>query len=135
MADSSLAKKLLIKPGQRMVVINPPPGYLDELGPLPEGVGLADRPEGSFDFVHLFVKDSQELKGLAPVALGAVKRDGLLWISYPKQSSKVKTDITRDTSWEPVRREGFELVSMVSVDEVWSACRFRPTDLVGKKRP
>ena len=61
MANSSLAKKLKIKSGLRIVVINPPPGYLEELGSLPEGVGLATKPEGQFDFVHLFVQNSAEL--------------------------------------------------------------------------
>jgi len=133
-ADGSLVKKLLIKPGQRMVIINPPPGYLDELGQLPEGVELADKPDGAFDFVHLFVKNVEELDRLAPTAIGAAKRDGLLWISYPKQSSKVKTDITRDTGWESVHRAGFVGVSMVSLTDTWSAFRFRPTDPVGKKK-
>lgn len=59
MAGSSLAKKLGIKPGHRAIVLNPPPGHLMELGPLPEGVELAREPEGTFDFAHLFVKSGR----------------------------------------------------------------------------
>jgi len=54
MATSSLPKKLQLKAGQRAVIINAPAGYLDELGPLPEGVHLAERPEGQVDFIVLF---------------------------------------------------------------------------------
>ncbi|MGB3905235.1 MAG: hypothetical protein WBB22_09950 [Anaerolineae bacterium] len=62
MAKSPLFNKLQMQPGQRAQIMNAPPGYLDELGDLPEGVALADEPEGTFDFVQLFVKDLAELK-------------------------------------------------------------------------
>lgn len=93
MSKTSLEKKLRIQPGQRMLILNPPPGYLDELD-LPEDVELAERPEGTFDFVHLFVKNTAELEALGPTAIKAVKYDGLLWMSYPKRSSKVETDLS-----------------------------------------
>ena len=141
MAQSSLIKKLHIKPGQRIIVINPPPGYLDQLGDLPEGVELADEPGGvalanqpgdTFDFVHLFVKNIAELERLGPTAVLAVKHDGLLWISYPKRSSKIETDISRDVGWEVITGAGLRAVTQVSIDAVWSALRFRPAERVGK---
>lgn len=134
MTTSPLVKKLMIKPGQRIVVINPPPGYLEELGPLPEGVELASRPDGSFDFVHLFARNVKELNRLAPKAIRAVKRDGLLWISYPKGSSKIQTDLTRDEGWDYVHQAGLEGVSQVSINEVWSAGRYRPSEQVSRKQ-
>jgi hypothetical protein len=150
MAQSPLIKRLRIKPGQRIIVINPPPGYLDQLGDLPEGVGLANQPEDvelasepegvalanqageTFDFVHLFVKNVAELERLGPSAIHAVKHDGLLWISYPKRSSKVETDISRDVGWEVIKEAGLRPVTQVSIDAVWSALRFRPAERVGK---
>ena len=141
MAQSSLIKKLRIQPGQRITIINPPPGYLDQLGDLPEGVELASEPEGvglanqpgdTFDFVHLFVKNIAELERLGPTALRAVKHDGLLWISYPKRSSKVETDISRDVGWDVIQEAGLRPVTQVSIDAIWSALRFRPAERVGK---
>lgn len=140
MAQSSLIKKLRIKPGQRIIVINPPPGYLDQLGDLPEGVelseseslALANQAGDTFDFVHLFVKNVAELERLGPSALRAVKHDGLLWISYPKRSSKVETDISRDVGWDVIKEAGLRPVTQVSIDAVWSALRFRPAERVGK---
>jgi hypothetical protein len=141
MAQSSLIKKLRIQPGHRVTIINPPPGYLDQLGDLPEGVGLAIQPAdvelaaepaGTFDFVHLFVKNIAELERLGPSAVRAVKHDGLLWISYPKRSSKVETDISRDVGWDVIKEAGLKPVTQVSIDAVWSALRFRPAERVGK---
>ena len=133
MAKTPLTNKLRMQPGQRVLIMNAPPGYVDELGDLPEGVELADEPEGTFDFVHLFVKNVAELEQLGPTAVGAVEHDGLLWISYPKRSSKVETDITRDVGWEVVTRAGLRAVTQVSINDVWSALRFRPVDRIGKK--
>ncbi|MCX6032431.1 MAG: hypothetical protein NT169_24455 [Chloroflexi bacterium] len=133
MSRSNLLKKLLIKPGQRVLILNAPPDYPEALGPLPEGAIQADGPDGTLDFVHLFVKDSAELARLAPVALAAIKRDGLLWISYPKKSSGVASDLTRDEGWAPIYEAGLRPVTQIAVDEVWSAVRFRPMESVKAK--
>lgn len=122
MEDKSLIKKLLMKPGLRSIVINPPDGYLQRLGSFPIEFEL----EGKFDFVHLFVKSKEEVDVFGPRAIEAVKQDGVLWISYPKGSSKIKTDINRDKGWDTIKAMGFQGVSLVSVDETWSAMRFRP---------
>lgn len=61
MAANPLAKKLKIKENSRIVILNAPTGYLDELEPLPESVELETKSKGQYDFVHLFVKDSFEV--------------------------------------------------------------------------
>ena len=58
--------------------------------------------------------------------------DGLLWISYPKRSSKIDSDLSRDDMWELYIDESLRPVSQISIDETWSAVRFRPTEKVGK---
>jgi hypothetical protein len=131
MANNSLVKKLQIKPGQRAVIINPPPGHIEALGELPEGVELADKPTGKFDFVQLFVKDSAELNRFAKKAINTIKYDGLLWICYPKGTSKIKSDLNRDVIWELLKQHGLLGVSLISIDNVWSAMRFRPAEKVG----
>src|SRR5262249_41778078 len=102
MTNSSLPKKLQMKPGQRAVVINAPAGYLSKLVPLPDGVEIAATPEGQFDFVQLFVNDLAQLQALLPLAVQAVKPDALLWIAYPKGSAKTGTDLNRDRLWAAV---------------------------------
>lgn len=134
MADTPLAKRLRIKPGHRVLILNAPDGYAETLGPLPDDVELAISPGGTFDCVHLFVKEKTQLDRIAPTILKSVKPDGLLWISWPKRSSRVKTDITRDTGWEAITGSGWDGIATVSVDETWSAIRFRPREQV-KRSP
>lgn len=83
-----------------MLILNSPVGYLEALGELPEGVEVSEQPLGKYDFVHFFVNDSGEFENLAQSAIDAVEYDGLLWISYPKKSSKVPTDLSRDVMWK-----------------------------------
>lgn len=130
---SSLVKKLRVQPGSRLLILNAPAGYVETLADLPEGVQVSQEPEGTFDFVQLFVRDSIEYGELGPLALAAVSYDGLLWICYPKRSSKVETDLTRDVLWKLTESTGLRPVSQVSIDPVWSAMRFRPVELVKKK--
>ena len=132
MEITPLVKKLRIQSGQRIMVINPPAGYLEKLGDLPEDTQIADASSEDLDFIQLFVKDIAELERYGQVAINSVKYDGLLWLCYPKKSSKVKTDISRDVGWEIMAENGLRPVTQVSIDETWSALRFRPLDRVGK---
>src|SRR5262249_3529280 len=124
----TLARKLLVKPGYRLAVVNPPPGY--SLEGLPEGAQLAEG--DGLDFVQLFVKDSAELERLGPPTFQRVKPDGLLWVCYPKGGKKAGTDLHRDILWEKMSAYGLTGVSLVAVDDTWSAMRFRPADKVGR---
>jgi hypothetical protein len=133
MANPLLIKKLLIKPGMRLAILNAPAGYVENLGPLPEGTQFADGPDGTLDFVQVFVMNSSEFERLSPAALRAVKPDGLLWICYPKKSAGVESDLDRDVFWTLLEPAGLRPVAQVAVDEVWSALRFRPADKVNKR--
>jgi hypothetical protein len=133
MTDTTLVKKLQLKPDLRTLFLNAPEGYVESLGPLPEGVARVDGPPGTLDFVQLFVRDSAELALFAPVALAAIKRDGVFWISYPKKSSGVVSDLTRDEGWAPITAAGLRPVTQIAVDETWSAVRWRPIELVKSK--
>jgi hypothetical protein len=126
MADSSLVKKLGLKPGRRALILNAPDGYRALLDPLPEGVDLAATPDGIFDFVQLFAKNKADLAQYAPAAMAALKPGGMLWIAFPKKTSKIQTDISRDTGWDVIQHVGWQGVFLISVDDVWSAMRFRP---------
>jgi len=117
-----------------LLVLNPPPGYVESLQPLPEGAQLVTATTGTaVDFCHLFAINSVQLAELLPTALAACKYDGLLWISYPKQSSKVESDLSRDALWKLPGETGLRPVTQISIDQTWSALRYRPGELVGKK--
>ena len=133
-APSPLLKKLRIQPDQRLLVLNAPSGYVASLGELPEGAQLSEQPDpqAEYEFCHVFAKNSSELADLVPIAVQAVQYDGLLWISYPKKSSKVETDLSRDKLWELPGGAGLRPVTQVSIDKTWSAIRFRPNEKVGQ---
>lgn len=129
--QTSLAKKLQLKRGVQAIVVNAPPEFTRQLD-VQVSTELAHKPDTSVDFVQFFVKTSQEVARLVPAATRVLKHDGLLWISYPKGTSKVKTDLNRDILWKALEIHGMAGVSMVSIDNVWSAMRFRPLEKVGK---
>jgi hypothetical protein len=133
MAESSLVKKLGMKPGQKVLILNAPEDYRRLLGTLPEDVEVESSAEGSFDFVQVFMYNKADVESYAPVAMGALKPGGLLWFTYPKKTSSIKTDITRDNGWEEVMKAGIRPVTQIAIDETWSALRFRPTYEVKSK--
>lgn len=83
MSMNPLAKKLQIKPGYRVLLLNAPEGYRDKLQPLPEDVVVLESPNGVFDVVHLFVCTKDQVEEHGAVAIEAVKPGGLLWMSWP----------------------------------------------------
>lgn len=126
MAESALAKKLKLKPGQRGALISAPDGYASKLKPLPEGAKLAEKLTGKFDWVQAFVNDKAELDKLMPRLRGALADESMLWISFPKGSSKIQTDLTRDKGWDALKETDLRFITLVSVDDMWSAFAFRP---------
>ena len=126
MTDSALAKKMKLKPGLRAAIIQAPSGYAEALQPLPEKVELAGQLAGQFDWVQLFVKNQAELEEQLPQVVGALKPASLLWITFPKGSSKIQTDLTRDRGWGAVQRADLKWINLISVNETWSAFSLRP---------
>ena len=134
MADTPLIKKLGIKPKHRVLILNAPERFAEQLNAvLPEGVELVTSPTtaGNSDVVLQFVGNKADVEQNIPKAIQLVKPGGLLWISYPKQSSKVPTDINRDILWKIFPDSEWRPVTQISIDEVWSALRFRPKSEVG----
>ena len=69
--------------------------------------------------------------GKDPEVIAHLVEDGFLWIAYPKRSSKVKTDLSRDLFWEILLSHGYRAVTHVYIDPVWTAMRFRHVDFIG----
>jgi len=122
-SKTPLPQKLGIKPGMKVAALNPPPGYRKLLAPLPPGVSFTDRASAGSKFVHLFVKErttlEKELKRLRKLLDDA----GVLWVSWPKKSSGVATDITENVIREVCLPLGFVDVKVCAVDETWSGLK------------
>lgn len=130
MNGDQLQKKLFIRENQKIGILNSPEGFLAFLGQLPVGSILSTGTNDKFDFILLFVRNQQELDELSKKTISCLKEGGIFWISYPKLTSKLKTDLNRDKGWRSIKKAGFISVSMVSIDEVWSAVRFKPVHLI-----
>jgi hypothetical protein len=127
----SIAERLLIKPGSSVRLIGPtvdgrPSIGGGLIGPLPERAITVD--DGLADAVVVFVSDVSELRARLPEAAEAAGDDGLLWLAYPKLSSGVESDLSRDAI-TPLTDEiaGLTGVTLISIDQTWSAMRLRPS--------
>jgi hypothetical protein len=125
-------KKLLIKPGHKILLTNAPEGFT--LGALPEGAETKASGDGPFDHVMTFVYNKADVDRLAPAAIRRVRPGGFLWFAYPKQTSKIKTDIHRGVGWDAVRNTVWEGIALVAVDDTWSAMRYRPASEVRSRK-
>jgi len=125
MAESALAKKLQIKPGAHVLVLDAPDGYLDGLAPLPDGVQLAERAHGHFDVVQAFVRTKADVDRRATIVVKSAKPGAVIWLCWPKASAHVATDLSRDVLFGQAQQFGLRAVSNVSIDETWSALRFK----------
>jgi len=127
-----LARKLGLNPGMRALIVAPPPGYLKALAPLPEDLTLSSA-AGMYSFVQLFATRLSEISRFIGRIAKHATPNALVWISYPKKTSKLKGNLNRDVIRKTMSGEGWRAVSIVAVDEVWSALRFRPARQVGSR--
>jgi hypothetical protein len=80
----------------------------------------------------VFVKDKEDISMSVDQAISSLRPKGVLWFAYPKKSSGIKTDISRDSGWEKLAKNKFVPVTQVAIDETWSALRFKPVDQIPK---
>lgn len=122
---SSLASKLQIKPGARLAVLNAPEGLLPALKTELAGIEVREGAEGAVHSVLLFVRCLDDVGRLLGSAIAAAPAGGPLWIAYPKLTSGVPSDLSRDILWHAVEPSGWRPVRQVALNEVWSAMRFK----------
>jgi len=128
-----VARKLGMNPGMRGLIIAPPPGYLKLLAPLPDGLTVSSRAHGMYPFVQVFATSLSEISRFAQRLSKHAAPNALVWISYPKKTSKLAGNLSRDVIRKGMSGTGWRAVSIVAIDEVWSALRFRPAGQVGSR--
>jgi len=125
MSEKSVAQKLGVKPGQSLVLLNAPAGYPGTLRDLPKDVKVSTSLAGPADVVQCFVASRKELEKALPELRAALSPKTILWIAYPKGTSKVKTDIHRDIIREHAGGLGMRTVALFSIDDTWSSLRLK----------
>lgn len=122
-SGTPLVKKLGIKPPMTLVAIDAPPEYRSWLGELPDGVRIISKAGKPLQAVHLFVTRRARLEKELAKYRQQLEQNGFLWVSWPKKSAKVDTDITEDTIREVALPLGFVDIKVCAVSDVWSGLK------------
>lgn len=123
-SGTPLVKKLGIKAGSLVALLNEPAQYFDWISPLPDDVKLIKKPGAKpVDFVHLFVKENKTYVSEVLRFKKALHPDGMIWISWPKKSSKVPTDLDENVIRDFALKNGLVDVKVCAVDDVWSGLK------------
>lgn len=122
-SGKTVAQKLMIRKGSFVRFVDPPQNYESLLGPLPEGVTVVSDGAQLVDTLQLFVTSRAALERKLPEVKSLIAFTGSIWITYPKGTSKMKSDINRDTIAAYAMTIGLEGVAIISVNEEWSALR------------
>ncbi len=122
-SGTPLLKKLGFKPAHRLLLLNAPSEYLDWLGGLPTDTIIINEPEEAVDAAHLFVTERTVLALLLTILRETLARDGFVWVSWPKKSARMMTDMNEDAIRELALPLGFVDIKVCAVSEVWSGLK------------
>jgi hypothetical protein len=122
-SGTPLAKKLGIKEGGTVCVLNPPGDYAKLAAPMPKGVKVVSRIDTKIDRVHIFATERVRLARAVEAVAAKIKPTAAIWVSWPKKASRVPTDITEDTVRQLALPLGLVDIKVCAVDEVWSGLK------------
>lgn len=124
-SSTPLAKKLGIKAGYALRIVNAPEDYFMFFDDLPEDLEEPDKPQKeSLDFIHIFCTQQSELTKLIEFHKPLLKKTGMLWLSWPKGSSSINTDLKRDFIRELILGMGLVDVKVAAINDDWSGLKF-----------
>lgn len=132
---TSVADKLRIKPQFTLLTLHAPADFKKELQGLPAGVKITDSGK-EYNQVHWFVISKAQLEKEMSKVMKLVKPEVTVWVYYPKGTSKIQTDLTRDKGWDCLLSEGDKLtwISLISFNDTWSVFGFRAKTEADKKK-
>ena len=122
-SGTPLTVKLGLRAGALLYVVNAPAGYRELLAPLPGGARIATRASGEVDIVHHFATSRAELAAALKSYRRKLDVETPIWVSWPKKSAKLPTDITEDTIRDVALPLGFVDIKVCAVSEIWSGLK------------
>ena len=122
-SQTPLAKKLGIKDGFRLRLINQPDYYFELFTDLPQNITVLTDKKTRKNFIHYFAKKAEDLEKNMPAFKNEIEEDGMVWISWYKKASKIPTDITEDIIRRIALSNGFVDIKVCAVDEIWSGLK------------
>jgi len=123
-SGTPLPKKLGIKQGSRILLVNAPKNFESELGELPHNVQFIKRPAKSLDIILLFVLTERALSLDFAKLAARLTANGMIWIAWPKKSSGVTTDLSEQCVQRIGLDGGLVDVKICAIDETWSGLKF-----------
>ena len=122
-SGTPLAKKLGIKTGFRIRLVNQPEYYFELFTDMPDDVSFLNEKKTKKNFIHFFTKSAKELEKNIVLLHSEIEPNGMIWVSWPKKTSKVETDITEDMIRHLALTNGLVDIKVCAVDEVWSGLK------------
>lgn len=122
-SGTPLAKKLGIKDGFKIRLVNQPDYYFDLFTDFPENIDLLNDRETRKNFIHYFIKQTSDLQRDIIPLRDEIEINGMIWISWPKKASKVETDVTEDIIRNLALTNGLVDIKVCAVDEIWSGLK------------
>lgn len=122
-SGTPLAKKLGIKEGFTIRVVNQPDYYFKLFTDFPEKVSITSNKNVKKNLIHFFTKKAKELIDNISLLKNEIEENGMIWVSWPKKASKIQTDITEDTVRNLALQNGLVDIKVCAVDEVWSGLK------------
>ena len=123
-STKSVVQKLGVKPGFRIFVDGAPAGYRGIVGALPDGATIVARLSTPLDMVHLFATQASGLAAKLSRYRDAIAPAGMVWVSWPKKSSGVASDLSDVVVRDLALPLGLVDIKVCAIDEVWSGLKF-----------
>jgi hypothetical protein len=123
-SGTPLLKKLGIKASYRMYVLNPIPDYFNLIAPLPDDVYVMEMLTEEADLIHVFTDSRRDFEKAFLRSKKQLNKNGMLWVSWPKKSSKIPTDLDENVIREFGLKHGLVDVKVCAINEIWSGLKF-----------
>ena len=122
-SGTALEKKLGIKENFRIRLIHPPENYFDFFIEWPQNIEISDDPRTKKNLIHFFTKEFSEYYTWLPLLKEEIEQNGMIWVSWPKKTSKISSDVSEDLIRNYALETGLVDIKVCSVNEEWSALK------------
>ncbi len=135
MSNQSLFEKLELNDEKNLLIQGLPSGIEKQFAKLSYAKNVTPLLKNKkVDFALVFAVNQNQLNNVLKEVFSALHSNSKLWVAYPKQTSKIVSDLNRDCSWDLLVENSFEGISLVALDNVWNAMRFKKNEVIVPKK-
>jgi hypothetical protein len=122
-STTPLAKKLGIKEGFKIRLVNQPDYYFELFTDFPKNILLLSDKKTKKNFIHFFAKQARDIHETIAQLKNEIEQDGIIWVSWYKKASKIPTDVTEDLIRELALANGLVDIKVCAINEIWSGLK------------